>query len=256
MRICLLGSGSKGNAIYVEAGAAKLLIDCGLSATELLHRLSLIGVAGCDLDAILISHEHHDHTRGAGTLGRRLRIPLVVSCLTRRELQTCLKKTEIIEFEAGKPFTVKDLSIDPFPITHDACDPVGFLVESAEGRVGIATDLGVVTALVQQKLLHCRALVVESNHDEEMLQNGPYPWHLKQRIRSRHGHLSNNDTARLLEEVLHPRLEAVFLAHLSEVNNDPGIARRVTADLLSARNICAPQLEIGDQYRVSGVWQG
>ena len=254
MQVCLLASGSKGNAIYIAAGTSKLLVDCGLSATEALNRLGAIGVDGRELDAILVSHEHSDHTRGAGTLARKLKIPLLVSYPTCQEIHTSLRKTEVIEFEAGYQFTFRDLLIDPFPITHDASDPVGFIIESTSGKIGVATDLGIATRLVQDKLQGCRALVIESNHDEEMLLNGPYPWHLKQRIRSRHGHLSNNDSAGLLGELLHPGLETVFLAHLSEVNNDPFVALDVATRLVDSQNLCAPRLVVGEQSRPSEVW--
>jgi phosphoribosyl 1,2-cyclic phosphodiesterase len=254
VQVCLLASGSKGNAILVDTGGRKVLIDAGLSATEIIRRLAQVGVDGGELDAILISHEHTDHTRGAGTLARKLKIPLLVSYPTCREMHASLRKVEIVEFESGYPFTFMDLVIDPFPITHDASDPVGFLIESRDGKIGIATDLGIATRLVKDKLKGCRVLVLESNHDEEMLQNGPYPWHLKQRIRSRHGHLSNVESAELLDEIIHPGLEGVFLAHLSEVNNDPEVAHHVTATLLAGQNVCAPQLIVGEQYRVSKVW--
>ncbi len=253
MRVCLLASGSKGNSIFVEAGAVKVLIDAGLSARELLLRLAAVGVDGRELDAILISHEHSDHVRGAGALARKLRIPLMTTALTYRAGNACFGKTELLEFESGSPFTFKDLLIDPFPTTHDAQDPVGFTIESHGGRIGIATDLGIATRLVQDKLKGCCVLVVESNHDEEMLTNGPYPWPLKQRIRSRHGHLSNSDTAALLDEILHPGLTAVFLAHLSEVNNDPEIAFKTAEKTIASGNICSPLLLVGDQYRVSEV---
>ena len=141
--------------------------------------------------------------------------------------------------------------IDPFPITHDASDPVGFVIDCKDGRIGIATDLGIATRLVKDKLQGSRLLVLESNHDEEMLLNGPYPWHLKQRIKSRHGHLSNNDSAELLDELLHPGLEGIFLAHLSETNNDPAVALRVTASLINSQNCCEPRLVVGEQHRVS-----
>jgi phosphoribosyl 1,2-cyclic phosphodiesterase len=253
VRVCLLASGSKGNSVFVEAGASKLLIDAGLSARELLHRLAAIGAEGRELDAILISHEHSDHIRGAGAIARKLKIPLLVSHQTLQAGSACIGKTEIIEFDPGCPFNFKDIRIDPFPITHDACDPVGFMIECGEGKIGIATDLGIATGLVKEKLKGCRALVVESNHDEEMLVNGPYPWHLKQRIRSRHGHLSNSESASLLDEIIHAGLEAVFLAHLSEVNNDPGIALDTARTLMESRNICSPRLILGNQYRVSEV---
>ncbi len=253
MRVCLLASGSKGNSIFVEAGAVKLLIDAGLSAKELLSRLSVIGVEGRQLDAILISHEHSDHVRGAGALSRKLKIPLLVTDPTRRAGNALLGKTTISEFESGSPFSFHDVVIDPFPTTHDADDPVGFIIECVEGRIGIATDLGIATRLVQEKLKGCRVLVLESNHDEEMLANGPYPWPLKQRIRSRHGHLSNTESAALLDETLHPGLEAVFLAHLSEVNNNPGMALKSAKMTIESGNVCSPRLMVGDQYRVSEV---
>jgi len=255
VRVCLLASGSKGNSVFVEAGASRVLVDAGLSARELLLRLAAIGVEGQGLDAILISHEHTDHIRGAGALARKLKIPLLASHPTCRAGCTSIGKTEVIEFESGCPFTFNDIRIDPFPITHDASDPVGFMIECGEGKIGIATDLGIATRLVAEKLKGCRALVLESNHDEEMLANGPYPWHLKQRIRSRHGHLSNSDSAALLDEIIHPGLEAVFLAHLSEVNNDPVIAFDAATRLVQSRNICSPRLIIGDQYRVSEMFQ-
>ena len=251
MRVCLLASGSKGNSIFLEVGDSKFLIDAGLSASELLRRLGSVGAEGAELDAILISHEHTDHVRGAGTLARKLKIPLLVSHRTRQAAGDFIGKAETIEFESGSPFNFKDIKIDPFPITHDASDPVGFIIECDDGKFGMATDLGIVTRLVKEKLKGCRALVLESNHDEDMLQNGPYPWHLKQRIKSRHGHLSNAEFAELLDEIIHPELNAVFLAHLSEVNNDPAIALDVATRLLLARDICETRLILGEQYRSS-----
>ncbi len=253
VRVCLLASGSKGNAVFVEAGGSKLLIDAGLSARELLNRLGAIGVKGEDLHAILVSHEHTDHTRGAGTLARKLKIPLLVSYPTLRESGRLFEKAEVIEFESGYPFAFRDIMIDPFPTTHDACDPVGFVIECREGKFGFATDLGIATRLVSDKLGGCRAVVLESNHDEEMRLNGPYPWHLKQRIKSRHGHLSNHDAAALLEGILHGALEGVFLAHLSEVNNDPAVAREVARNLLDGQDVCSPRLVVGHQHSVSEV---
>ena len=253
MRVCLLASGSKGNAILVDTGTCRILVDAGLSAAELLTRLAAVGVEGDTLDAILISHEHTDHTRGAGSLARKLRIPLLLSYPTCREINVSLRKLDVVEFESGYPFTFKDVLVDPFPITHDACDPVGFVIEGSGGRIGIATDLGIATRLVVEKLKGARILVLESNHDEEMLRNGPYPWHLKQRIKSRHGHLSNRESVGLLEEIIHPGLEGVFLAHLSEVNNDPEIALATAGTLLASQNICAPRLLVGSQYRTSEV---
>lgn len=251
MRVCLLASGSKGNATLLDSGKSKILVDAGLSATEILNRLALLGIDGKDLDAVLVTHEHTDHTRGVGSLCRKMRIPLLISYPTCREISAALKKIEVIEFESGYPFTFNDLLIDPFPITHDACDPVGFVIESHDGKVGIATDLGIATRLVTDKLKGSRIVVLESNHDEDLLMNGPYPWNLKQRIKSRHGHLSNTESACLLEDIVHPELEGVFLAHLSEVNNDPVIALNAASALLDTQNACSPRLIVGNQYSAS-----
>lgn len=255
MRACLLASGSKGNAVFIETGDTRILVDAGLSATELLKRMASIGIAASGLNAILITHEHTDHIRGAGVLARKLKIPVLISYPTHKEAAGHFRKTIVTEFESGYPFGFRDILIDPFPITHDAVDPVGFVLESEEGRVGFATDLGIATRLVSQKLQKSRLLVLESNHDEEMLQNGPYPWHLKQRIRSRHGHLSNSESARLMDELLHPGLEGLFLAHLSEVNNDPALAVDMAKQAVARSGACAPALYVGNQYVAGGLFE-
>ena len=253
MRLCLLASGSKGNSLFLETDSCRLLIDAGLSGRETLARLSSIGVAAETLDGILITHEHTDHVRGVGALARRLKLPVLGSARTLQAARQVIGKAQLIEFDAGTPLVFKGLCIDPFPITHDACDPVGFRIEGDEGCIGFATDLGIATRLTQEKLKGCRALVLEFNHDEQMLQNGPYPWHLKQRIKSSHGHLSNAQGASLLEELLHPGLEGVFLSHLSEANNDPSLAMACARGLLNGQNLCAPALFLGCQHLVSGV---
>jgi phosphoribosyl 1,2-cyclic phosphodiesterase len=253
MRLSLLASGSKGNSLFLETDSCRLLIDAGLSCRETLARLASIGVAGDTIDGIMVTHEHTDHVRGVGTVARRLKIPVMGSARTLKAASHVIGKAELIEFDPGTPFVFKGLAIDPFPITHDACDPVGYRIEGKEGCIGFATDLGVATRLTHDKLSGCRALVLEFNHDEQMLQDGPYPWHLKQRIRSRHGHLSNTQGAELLEELLHPALEGVFLSHLSEVNNDPTLAMASAQGLLCRQNICQPSLFVGCQHLPSGV---
>lgn len=253
MKICLLASGSKGNAVYVETGGTRLLIDAGLSAVEILGRLALIGIDAASINGILISHDHSDHTRCSGTLARKLKIPVLVSYRTRKAVEKLLHKCEVTEFESEYPFTFHDITIDPFQTTHDAVDPLGFVIESVEGRYGHATDFGIVTRLVTEKLKNCRAVVIEANHDEEMLMNGPYPWHLKQRIKSRHGHISNTESMGLLGNLLHEGLQGVFLAHLSEVNNDPKLPKSAAEKLLAGQNICQPALQIGNQYLASAM---
>jgi phosphoribosyl 1,2-cyclic phosphodiesterase len=251
VRVCLLASGSKGNAVFVETGDTRLLIDSGCSAREICLRLNSAGVDPSTIDAILVTHEHGDHISGVGSLARRLKVPVMISYPTLAACRKQLGKTDLVEFESGYDFTFRDIRIDPFPITHDACDPVGFLLESGEGRLGVATDLGIATRLVKDKLKGCRALVLESNHDEEMLLNGPYPWYLKQRIKSRHGHLSNSESVELLQDLVHEGLEGLFLAHLSEVNNHPDKASEVAATFLAGQTTCNPRLFVGNQYQAS-----
>lgn len=254
MRVCLLASGSKGNSLFIESGGTKLLVDAGLSAREIVARLAAIQVDAAEIDGIIISHEHTDHIRGAGALARKFGVPVLISYPTSRETAGHFRSTQLVEFESGCSFEFRDILVDPFPITHDSIDPVGLVLESSEGRVGFATDLGLATRLVKDKLKGCRALVLESNHDEEMLANGPYPWHLKQRIKSRHGHLSNVESAELLVEVMGPGLEMVFLAHLSEVNNHPDAALEAFRKPLAGNGVCSPRVAVGVQNQVSEVF--
>jgi len=253
VKICSLASGSKGNCLYLETGDTRVLIDAGLSLRETLLRMEERGIDATHVHAVLVSHEHIDHIRSAGSFARKFKIPVIASHLVNRTMEKQFKKAQVIEFESGCAITFRDVCIDPFPITHDACDPVGFIFESCEGRFGSATDLGIATRLVTEKLRGCRALNLESNHDVDMLMNGPYPWVLKQRIKSRHGHLSNEDSLGLMFELAHSGLDALVMAHLSEVNNHPDHVVRTTETFLAGQNVCAPAVVIGDQYRASRV---
>lgn len=253
MKICSLASGSKGNCLYLETGDTRVLIDVGLSLRETLLRMEGCGINPGGVHAVLVTHEHIDHIRSAGSFARKFSVPVIASHLVCKKAEKLLKKTRVIEFESGTAFDFRDARIDPFPITHDACDPVGFILETGEGRCGSATDLGVVTRLVTEKLRGSRALNLESNHDVEMLMNGPYPWELKQRIKSRHGHLSNEESLELLHELAHAGLEALVMAHLSEVNNHPDHVVRSTEAFLRDQSVCAPTIVIGDQFRAGAV---
>ncbi len=251
MRVCLLASGSKGNAVYVESRKCRILIDAGLSAREIGNRLAGIGTGGDDLDAVFMTHEHSDHCRGMGPLARRHRLPVYVHHQTIRALGNCGVIDDVREFEEGDSLALGDIQVTSFPVTHDAAAPVGYVIETPEGKIGVATDLGIVTRLVAERLKGCRVLILESNHDETMLRDGPYPWHLKQRIRSNHGHLSNLASAQLLQGLLWEGLEAVFLAHLSEANNTPGLAEACAREVLGAQTLCQPALAVGTQERAS-----
>jgi phosphoribosyl 1,2-cyclic phosphodiesterase len=221
LSVCILGSGSRGNAIFVSDGVTSILIDAGFSAREIDRRMRQRGLDPAGLSAVLVTHEHTDHVRGIERLVRRHRLPVYLTAGTRQEATALHALPEIHPFACGRDFRINTLSVRPFSISHDAADPAGFTIGANGSRIGIATDLGQVTALVREHLRGCRLLIVEANHDPDMLMNGPYPWFLKQRIRSRTGHLANHETGRLLADILHPGLEQVVLAHLSETNNTP-----------------------------------
>lgn len=226
--VCLLASGSKGNAIYVSNGQTAILVDAGLSGKEIERRMHAKGLEPEKLNGIVVSHEHVDHVRGVGVLSRRYKLPVYISPETHKKCRQIGRLTDTYYFQCGDGFKVRSLAVRPFSTTHDAIDPAGFIVEHNGIKLGIATDLGRATALVKNQLKDCNILIIEANHDPDMLMNGPYPWHLKQRIKGRNGHLSNEDTQHLLQEIQHSGLRHVVLAHLSEVNNTPDKALACT----------------------------
>lgn len=236
IRLCVLGSSSAGNCTFVGAGETGLLIDAGFSARTTLARLAAIGVDPACIRAICLSHEHQDHTAGVAVLARRHRIPVYANRGTLEGLRASVEGTRDLEcrvFTTGADFTIGDLTLHPFAVPHDAFEPVGFVLRHGHERVAVATDLGMVTTLVREHLRTCSAIVLEANHDLDLLRGSPRPWGLKQRILGRQGHLSNRHTAELLQSIASPRLRQVFLAHLSSECNDPQVALRETRDALS-----------------------
>ncbi len=222
--VCSLASGSKGNSLFVSCNNISILIDAGLSGVEIQRRLNAVELEPESLEAIIITHEHSDHVKGAGVLHRRYNIPVYI---TRKTWQASSNLGEIKDlrfFECGKPFQINQIQINPFSISHDAIDPVGLTLEYKTCKLGIATDLGIATNLVKDHLNNSNILYLESNHDPDMLINGSYPWHLKQRIKGRTGHLSNIDAKNLILELETQNLKHVILAHLSEENNYPQTA--------------------------------
>lgn len=250
----MLSSGSKGNSIYISDGDTSVLIDAGLSGIEIERRMKTKGLSPEDLDAIVVSHEHADHIHGVGVLSRRFALPVYLSRKTYKAALPFLGKIEEIRtFECGLDFAVNDISFHPFSVSHDAEDTSGFTVSKNGAKIGIATDLGIATAMVKEHLKNCSALVIEANHDPEMLANGPYPWPLKQRIKSRAGHLSNEESRSLLREIQHENLEHVILSHISETNNTPEKAMRVVGEAMTCRGArldAAGQYEAGDLIRI------
>jgi phosphoribosyl 1,2-cyclic phosphodiesterase len=228
MRLILLGSGSSGNALYIESGATSVLVDVGLSAKETARRLLEVGIDSAKLTAIVVTHEHADHVKGVRVMSKTAAVPVFISDATRDECRFAggglgMQWGEMIS--SSRSFQIGSLDFHPFTIPHDGIDTFAFTVESEGVKVGIVTDLGYITQLVAERLRGCNFIVIESNHDKDMLKVGPYPWPLKQRIASNSGHLSNDETARWLREDFDGRAEYLVLAHLSRQCNHPELAR-------------------------------
>jgi phosphoribosyl 1,2-cyclic phosphodiesterase len=265
MRMTVLASGSKGNSTLVASSRTRILVDAGLSCRELLKRMQMANEDPASIDALLITHEHQDHVQGVAVLARRLGVPVYFTQATHRAWmrwmmpqkrltyaawlalrrqpprveeseKTPAEKTEdpcslpgVQYFTAGTGFSIGDIAVTPFTIPHDAADPVGFVFEADGVRMAIATDLGYMPPNVKMAIRNCDVLMLESNHDLEMLRDGPYPWSVKQRVMSRVGHLSNDAASDFLEKNYDGNASYVVLAHLSESNNLPELAR-VTAE--------------------------
>ena len=223
--VTVLGSGSRGNCTLVQGGRTRVLLDAGFSRAEILRRLSAVGEDPRGISAIVVTHEHADHVSGVGPLSRKLGVP--VACTEETLVHAGLADGGVAEWlpiEAGRPFDIGDLRFEPFSVPHDAVLTLGFRVRAEGLSIGYATDLGHVTPVVRDRLASVNVLVLESNHDLDMLRDGPYPWHLKQRVGGRHGHLSNDAAGSLLATVLDGEASVVALAHLSGTNNVPDLA--------------------------------
>ena len=251
MRVTVLGSGSAGNATLVEAGDARILIDAGFSGRDIERRLCAVDVDPATVNAIVITHDHGDHTRGMGVLARRLRVPLYLTARTHAACASLLDGSETVRmYGSAAPFQLGALEVRPFLTVHDAADPIAVTVRNVDSgaRLGIATDLGRPTAAVRAELAGCHMLVLEANHDDALLWSGPYPWSVKQRIASSHGHLSNRAAAELARELFHSGLSNIVLAHLSEHCNNADLARHAVGSALArlryrGRLSVAPQAE-------------
>lgn len=235
MRVVVLGSGSGGNATLVEANGVRILVDAGFSGRDLTRRLEEAEIAPESLGALVITHEHGDHTRGMGVLARRFGLPIHLTSATASACRRRLSGREDLRtYRPSVAFRIGPLEIQPFLTAHDAVDPVAVTVTDVDHghKLGIATDLGRPTAAVLHALSGCHLLVLEANHDEVMLRAGPYPWSVKSRIASSHGHLSNDAAARLARDLFHTELGGVILAHLSDSCNDPSLAATVVGAAL------------------------
>lgn len=233
-RLTILASGSSGNCAYLETEDTRLLIDSGLSARQIRQRLLVIGRTPENLSGILITHEHTDHTQGLGVLAGKLNIPIYCNRLTKEAIQTQFQAPlEFRLFTTGASFELGDVSIDTFSVPHDAHDPVGFLLRTHSGNIGFLTDLGHATRLVVERVRQSNVLVLEANHDVKMLQDDTKrPWATKQRILSRHGHLSNDAAAQVATEIMTAELRHLYLGHLSGDCNRPALAQSVVSEAL------------------------
>jgi phosphoribosyl 1,2-cyclic phosphodiesterase len=250
MRFSVLASGSSGNACYVETDETRVLIDAGLSCRETMTRLALIGVDPQELDALIITHEHHDHIKGAGPIVRRFDIPLYLNPATlKRGIKTLGRVKRPVPMKTGQTITIRDLFVETFTKCHDAADPMGVVFSSNGVRVGMVTDMGRSTGLVEDRLRGCQALIIEFNHDQDMLEQGPYPLELKRRIRGRDGHLSNLQAGDLLRGICHDDLRAVVLAHLSRENNEAEKAMEIAEKVLLERGLNKTEIIVSYQDR-------
>jgi len=260
VRVCVLGICSKRNCSLVATEKTRLLVDAGLSCRETYARLAAINESPEGLAAVVISHEHTDHINGLRVLVQNGDLPVYVSQATweavSRDDEIRKKITKIECIAASEKFTIGDIEITPFPVPHDAVDPVAFTLDAQGIRISVVTDLGFVPEIVKQRVKGSHVLVLESNHDLEMLKVGPYPWAVKQRVMSRQGHLSNNATADFLIEEFDGAAQVLVLAHLSETNNHPEIARLSAEQALGQRTgLQFTKLHLASQTKPTDVFR-
>jgi phosphoribosyl 1,2-cyclic phosphodiesterase len=237
MRLIILGSGSSGNVLYIESGATSVLVDLGLSAKETARRMTEAGLDPTKLSAVVVTHEHTDHVKGIRVFSSTAEVPVFMSEATRAECKfpgdgEAIPWGETIA--SSEPFQIGSLNFYPFTIPHDGVDTFAFTVQSGGVKVGVATDLGFISQLVAERLRGSTWVLIESNHDRDMLKVGPYPWSVKQRIASNTGHLSNDETARWIREEFDGQAEYLVLGHLSRQCNHPELARLSALQALEA----------------------
>lgn len=249
MRFASLGSGSAGNALVIEVQRTRLMLDCGFSIKDTSARLARLNLAPQDIHGIVITHEHDDHAAGAFKFAARYNIPVWLTYGTLKMAERYFPNQHSLQFQvidSHTAFTVQDIKVQPFPVPHDAREPVQFVFSDGAKRLGVLTDVGRATLHIEQQLSGCHALVLECNHDATMLQNGPYSWPLKKRVGGELGHLENSDSAALLSRLDNSRLQHLIAAHLSAKNNTPALARAALAGVLA----CDPEwVGIADQVQ-------
>jgi len=247
MRFALLGSGSEGNALVVEVGETRILMDCGFSLSETVARLARIGLAPEQLHGIVVTHEHGDHIGGVARLARKYKLPVFLTHGTLRAQNGAFTElAAITEINPHIQFAIGEVQVQPYPVPHDAGEPVQYVFSDGKRRLGVLTDAGCSTPHIEATLSGCDALILECNHDTDMLANGEYPYSLKQRVGGRYGHLNNEDAAALLARLDNSRLQHIVAAHLSHKNNTRILAVGALSGVLNCveeRIIVATQTE-------------
>jgi phosphoribosyl 1,2-cyclic phosphodiesterase len=263
--LTMLGSGSGGNSALVATDHCRLLIDGGLSARQLVLRLAQCGVQPNELDGVLLTHEHGDHVCGLEVLCRKFAIPIFCNALTAEAIRygSLGEHRRWRIFRTGASFSICDITVESFPVPHDAVEPVGYTFHAGSSALGYITDLGHATRLAIERLREVQTLVIETNHDEKLLQNDPHrPWPVKQRIQSRHGHLSNAAAAGVIAQLLPGKIARVVLGHLSRDCNSPELAAgtvRAELERCGRRDIeifCAAQMEISLRFAIAATRGG
>jgi len=234
MRFASIGSGSRGNATVVNHKQTTLLVDCGFSAREAEKRLQQVSLQASELSAILVTHEHADHIGGVRVLARKYDLPVYTTAGTAGSLAADVME-QVRFISSHDAFEIGDLQIQPFPVPHDAREPTQFVFDDGERRLGLLTDVGSITPIIEESLSGCDALMLEANHDLDMLQNGVYPEHLKQRVGGRLGHLNNVQSASLLKKIDTSRLQHLVAMHISEKNNSVDIVAPLLAEAMSCQ---------------------
>jgi phosphoribosyl 1,2-cyclic phosphodiesterase len=234
VQFTILGSGSTGNCAYLETDEARILIDAGFSGKQIRERLASIQRTPERLTGILLTHEHSDHTQGIKTIAVKHQIPVYCNRLTKEAIERQVQNPVVFQvFTTGSTFEIGDLEIETFSIPHDAYDPVGFMLRTAAGNIGFLTDLGHATRMIVERVRPANILVLEANYDRKLLQEDTRrPWSTKQRIMSRHGHLSNDGAAEVAEQIVTNNLRHIYLCHLSQDCNDPEVAHRTVSERL------------------------
>ncbi len=257
IKFCTLVSGSSGNATFLRHNNVRLLIDCGISGKSVTEALSSIDEDVAEIDYILVTHEHSDHVNGVGVISRRYNIPIIASAGTWQSMNIGkIQAHNMLAFNQNKPMDLGDIEVVPFSLPHDGAQPTGYRFNLGACSVAIATDIGHVTDEIIESVRDCVSIVIESNHDVDMLVHGPYPFHLKQRVRGKNGHLSNKECGDLAAVLVKHKLQNILLGHLSEQNNLPTLAHETVAAILRQNDIhigADVRLNVANRYKPSMV---